>query len=200
MANISDNVDSGHKGKLKDFNHLQSDNLKFPHGRQYVKESLLKRGFSKPFAMCKIDKKLYILDGFFRKDIILELKDEGHKIPVNFSYYLVDVNNDRKKAIEILLEVYSSKERAINEDEFNIFIEVEDIEIDTSNLNIDVEIDIDENFNPDDFFEENKAPQDNEGKQKIILEYSDKEYEKIQALFKQIGGSKENIVYESLFN
>jgi len=54
-----------------------------------------------------------------------------------------------------------------------------------------------EDIDLDDFFEEHEA-EEKELKNKIILEYSEDEYDKVIAAFNKIDGSKEQIVWEFL--
>ena len=54
-----------------------------------------------------------------------------------------------------------------------------------------------EDVNLDEFFEENTS-EPAEPKNKIVLEYSEEEYEKIVAKFNSMDGSKENIVWKLL--
>lgn len=51
-----------------------------------------------------------------------------------------------------------------------------------------------ESINLDEFFEEAETDQEDQ-KQKIVLEYTDEDHEKVIAKFKEIGGSKEQIVW-----
>jgi len=125
---IENRVNSGFKGKLDDFNDLQPIGFKNPYHSEITKESILKRGFVQPFAMCELDGQLYVLDGHLRKDLINELINDGHKVPTEFSYFLVDVGNDRKKAIDTLLS-FNVKTNPINEESIIEWLEVEEIEV-----------------------------------------------------------------------
>jgi hypothetical protein len=58
-------------------------------------------------------------------------------------------------------------------------------------------------YNPvslDDFFNEDTTEEDLEQKFKIVLEYTEEEYNQITELFKKYSGSKEQIVFELLNN
>ena len=55
----------------------------------------------------------------------------------------------------------------------------------------------DEDINLDDFFEDDTSEPKTE-KQKIVLEYSDEDFEIITEKFNSLGGSKESVVWKSL--
>ena len=55
-----------------------------------------------------------------------------------------------------------------------------------------------EDIDLDDFFEEAPEQEEAQEKNKIILEYSDEDFEFVNNRFKEIGGSKENIIYNLL--
>ena len=54
--------------------------------------------------------------------------------------------------------------------------------------------------NMDDFFKEDDSDTEKEQLNKIVLEYSDEDFKQITEAFKNIGGSKEKIVYEMLLS
>jgi hypothetical protein len=55
-----------------------------------------------------------------------------------------------------------------------------------------------EDIDLDDFFEEASEQEEATEKNKIILEYNDEDFEFVNNRFKEIGGSKENIIYNLL--
>ena len=78
------------------------------------------------------------------------------------------------------------------------WLEVEEIEIEEINvesLNVEVIYNPD-NIDLDKFFEENN--EEKETKNKIILEYTDEEFEMVNEAFKNHSGSKEQIVFKLL--
>lgn len=132
---IKNNVNSGFKGKLEDFNDLQPVGFKTPYHSEITKKSILERGFVQPFAMCEINGELYICDGHLRKDLIYELINDGHQVPEEFSYYLIDVNNDRKKAIDILFS-FNTKTNPIDLEVLTEWINIEQVEVEVQSLNV----------------------------------------------------------------
>ena len=132
---IKNNVNSGFKGKLEDFNDLQPVGFKAPYHSEITKKSILERGFVQPFAMCEIDGELFICDGHLRKDLIYELINDGHQVPDEFSYYLIDVNNDRKKAIDILFS-FNTKTNPIDLEVLTEWVNIEQVEVEVTSLNV----------------------------------------------------------------
>jgi hypothetical protein len=135
---IKNNVDSGYKGKLIDFNELQPINLKIPMYSEITKKSIISRGFVQPFAMCKIDDKLYIIDGHLRHDLINELINDGYKVPNEFSYYLIDVKNDFEIAIDTLMS-FNVKVNPIDLPALNEWVKIQQISVNIEELNVKIE-------------------------------------------------------------
>lgn len=146
---IKNNVDSGYKGKLIDFNELQPINLKIPMYSDITKKSIISRGFVQPFAMCKIDDKLYIIDGHLRHDLINELINDGYKVPNEFSYYLIDVKNDFEIAIDTLMS-FNVKVNPIDLPALNEWVKIKQISVNIEELNVKIE-DIYETENEPDY-------------------------------------------------
>jgi hypothetical protein len=140
---IKNNVDSGYKGKLIDFNELQPINLKIPMYSDITKKSIISRGFVQPFAMCKIDDKLYIIDGHLRHDLINELINDGYKVPNEFSYYLIDVKNDFEIAIDTLMS-FNVKVNPIDLPALNEWVKIKQISVNIEELNVKIEEFIDD--------------------------------------------------------
>ena len=61
-----------------------------------------------------------------------------------------------------------------------------------------LDIYIPEDIDLDDFFEATEEDPEAENVNKIILEYTESEYEIVMDKFKEIGGSKEKIIYNLL--
>jgi len=135
---IKNNVDSGYKAKLIDFNELQPINLKIPMYSDITKKSIISRGFVQPFAMCKIDDKLYIIDGHLRHDLINELINDGYKVPNEFSYYLIDVKNDFEIAIDTLMS-FNVKVNPIDLPALNEWVKIKQISVNIEELNVKIE-------------------------------------------------------------
>jgi len=194
---IKNNVDSGYKGKLIDFNELQPINLKIPMYSEITKKSIISRGFVQPFAMCKIDDKLYIIDGHLRHDLINELINDGYKVPNEFSYYLIDVKNDFEIAIDTLMS-FNVKVNPIDLPALNEWVKIKQISVNIEELNVKIEEVVYDsgNIDLDSFFEQDNEQK--EQKNKIVLEYSDEDFELVNEAFKKKSGSKEQIIFKLL--
>jgi len=194
---IKNNVDSGYKAKLIDFNELQPINLKIPMYSDITKKSIISRGFVQPFAMCKIDDKLYIIDGHLRHDLINELINDGYKVPNEFSYYLIDVKNDFEIAIDTLMS-FNVKVNPIDLPALNEWVKIKQISVNIEELNVKIEDIVYDsgNIDLDSFFEQDNEQK--EQKNKIVLEYSDEDFELVNEALKLHSGSKEQIVFKLL--
>ena len=169
---IKNNVNSGFKGKLEDFNDLQPIGFKTPYHSEITKKSILERGFVQPFAMCEIDGELFICDGHLRKDLIYELINDGHQVPEEFSYYLIDVNNDRKKAIDILFS-FNTKTNPIDLEALTEWIEIEQVEVEVTSLNV---VDINEEIDKTDT-EQNDLSNDLKETFEVIISCKDEKHQ-----------------------
>ena len=192
---IKNNVNSGFKGKLEDFNDLQPIGFKTPYHSEITKKSILERGFVQPFAMCEINGELFICDGHLRKDLIYELINDGHQVPEEFSYYLIDVNNDRKKAIDILFS-FNTKTNPIDLEVLTEWVNIEQVEVEVTSLNV---VDIKEEI---DYSDKNKEIDTDflDQKYNFKLEYTEEEYNFLKDKIKQLGQSPEKIFYEALIS
>lgn len=192
---IKNNVNSGFKGKLEDFNDLQPVGFKAPYHSEITKKSILERGFVQPFAMCEIDGELFICDGHLRKDLIYELINDGHKVPEEFSYYLINVDNDRKKAIDILFS-FNTKTNPIDLEVLTEWVNIEQVEVEVTSLNV---VDMNEEI---DYSDKNKEIDTDflDQKYNFKLEYTEDEYNFLKDKIKQLGQSPEKIFYEALIS
>ena len=192
---IKNNVNSGFKGKLEDFNDLQPVGFKAPYHSEITKKSILESGFVQPFAMCEINGELFICDGHLRKDLIYELINDGHQVPDEFSYYLIDVNNDRKKAIDILFS-FNTKTNPIDIVVLTEWVNIEQVEVEVTSLNV---VDINEEI---DYSDKNKEIDTDflDQKYNFKLEYTEDEYNFLKDKIKQLGQSPEKIFYDALIS
>jgi|SRR5690606_20771623 len=132
---------------------LQPEDIKIPHNREHLKNSLLKHGFALPFFTWKENDKFYCLDGHTRKDVLRELQSEGVKVPKKLKAVEIIADN-RQQAIEILLEVFNQKPNPFSDEVLLEWLNVE--EIDQSEINLQslpIEM-IDKDFNDEENFED----------------------------------------------
>lgn len=116
MNQIKDLILKTEKVNWQELKDLQPTNLKNPYHTENLKKSLVKNGFSFSFYAWK-DKNgdKYLVDGHLRSDVLIELKNEGFKIPDQLSCTFLDLPN-RKTAIKYLLEVFNQKTNPINKE------------------------------------------------------------------------------------
>lgn len=179
-----------------DLHELQPDNVKVPVNIEYLKTSILKHGFALPFAVWNNKGKYYCVDGHTRKEVLNELIADGVSVPDKLKAFEV-LARDRKEAINILVEVYNQKHNPFAEEVLLEWLEVEDVELeDLQAVNMSQSINSD--FDLDDFFEDKEESKAKENKFKIILEYTEEDYNKIINAFEKQTGSKEEIIYRLL--
>lgn len=179
-----------------DLHELQPDNVKVPVNIEYLKTSILKHGFALPFAVWNNKGKYYCVDGHTRKEVLNELIADGVSVPDKLKAFEV-LARDRKEAINILVEVYNQKHNPFAEEVLMEWLEVEDVELeDLQAVNMSQSINSD--FDLDDFFEDKEESKAKENKFKIILEYTEEDYNKIINAFEKQTGSKEEIIYRLL--
>ena len=113
---------------------LQPDDVKIKTNKEALKRSLTENGFILPFAVWEKDGVFYCIDGHTRKDVLIELANDGIEVPKKLSAYSIDASN-KKDAIKVLIEVYNQKQSGFNKDVLEEWIDVEEIEVDTSAVN-----------------------------------------------------------------
>lgn len=119
---------------------LQPDNVKIHKNHENLKQSLLKHGFALPFFVWKNDNIIYCLDGHTRKQVLNELQSSGTKVPKKLKAVEI-IANDRKEAIEILLEVFNQKHNPFSDELLVEWLEIEEIDKEEINLkSIPIEI------------------------------------------------------------
>lgn len=179
-----------------DLHELQPDNVKVPVNIEYLKTSILKHGFALPFAVWNNKGKYYCVDGHTRKEVLNELIADGVSVPDKLKAFEV-LARDRKEAINILVEVYNQKHNPFAEEVLLEWLEAEDVELeDLQAVNMSQSINSD--FDLDDFFEDKEESKAKENKFKIILEYTEEDYNEIINAFEKQTGSKEEIIYRLL--
>lgn len=177
--------------KVKD---LQPDNLKLPYNYENIKNSILKYGISKAYDVCEIDGDIYWIDGHTRTQILNELVADGVEVPDKLTANFCRVK-DKKEAIEILLEVHNQRQNPIAEEVLIEWLEVEDVEVNVDALNVKIQYNTDD-IDLDKFFEESNEQK--EQKNKIVLEYTEEDYNLVIDAFSKYSGSKEQIIFKLL--
>lgn len=179
-----------------DLHDLQPDNVKVPININYLKDSIVKHGFALPFAVWNDNGKYYCIDGHTRKQILLELIADGIQVPTKLKAFEI-LAKDRTEAIKILVEVYNQKHNPFAEEILTEWLQTEEIEIETlQSVNLAPKINTDVNL--DDFFSDNENADENKNSFKIVLEYTEEDYNEIMTAFEKHTGSKEQIIYKLL--
>lgn len=180
---------------LNDLHDLQPDGVKLPYNYGHLKNSLIKFGFALPFAVWNDGEKYLCIDGHTRKQVLTELMSEGHDVPKLLKAFEVEAA-DKKEAIEILVQVYNQKHNPFNSEILDEWLEIEDVEVSMEGVNVNIENVYNSDIDLDSFFEEDNSEKIN--KNKIVLEYTDEEFEMVNEALKNHTGSKEQIFFKLL--
>jgi len=126
------------QGKLKN---LSESNL------QKLKNSL-KKGFISGFKATYLNDQLFILDGHNRQTAMTQLENEGFQFDDLLPVEIIDCNNSKKRAAEILLQINSHYAKITNEglDEFAAEFDVDLSTINTEFELPDIYLNFDENY------------------------------------------------------
>ena len=114
---------------INDLNDLQPTNVKRPFNFENTKKSIIKYGFTVPFAVWNNKGKHYAIDGHLRKEVLLSIVADGIVVPKLLPAYEVEAKN-RKDAIKILVDCYNMKHNPFDKDVLIEWFEEEEIEKD----------------------------------------------------------------------
>ena len=106
---LTDQVLKTKKVRWKDLIVLQPPELKTfpPANYQKLRRSLISKGYSDPFKVWENDKKIYVIDGVHRIQVMKDLEKEGFKFPETVTANFIKCE-DEKDATEKIL-IYSSQ-------------------------------------------------------------------------------------------
>lgn len=181
---------------LNDLHELQPDNVKVPINIGYLKDSILKHGFALPFAVWNNNGKYYCIDGHTRKQILSELLADGIDVPTTLKAFEVLAKN-RQEAVKILVEVYNQKHNPFAEEVLIEWLEVEEVEVEELQ-SVNISQSINNNIDLNDFFTEDNKTDEKENSFKIVLEYTEDDYNEVIQAFEKHAGSKEEVIYKLL--
>ena len=122
---------------------LQPINLKNNYHSEKTKQSIIKNGFARAIYVWEDSKgSKKIIDGHCRKDLLIELKNDGYEVPEKLNCTFLDLPN-KKAAVKYLLQVFNQKTNPINQSNLDIWLDdikvnLDDIQINIDELNIDV--------------------------------------------------------------
>lgn len=125
---IKDLIIKTEKVNWMELKELQPENLKSPFYSEHTKSSLIKNGFAFTFYVWQdTNGDIFIIDGHLRKDLLIELKNDGYNVPNELNCTFLDLA-DKKQAIKYLLEVFNTKKNPIGESEVIDWLETEEID------------------------------------------------------------------------
>lgn len=132
---IQDLVVETKKVNWMELNDLQPENLKVKMHSEKTKHCITELGFARAIYVWKNpeeDDKIYIIDGHTRKDILVELVNDGYSIPKELSCTFLDNKKikNKKEAVVYLTRVFNVKTDPINEEIFKDMLEDFDLSLD----------------------------------------------------------------------
>jgi hypothetical protein len=145
---IQDLIVKTEKVKWQDLKDLQPENLKIPYHNEKTKKSIIKNGFAQAIYVWQDPQtqELFIADGHLRKELLIELINDGFDVPDELSCTFLDNTKIKTKqeAVVILLEVFNTKKNPMDSDNVKDWLEdvdlsVDDIAFDDLDLKFEVE-------------------------------------------------------------
>lgn len=199
---IIDRVNRMDKVDWKKMLSIRNEDLKKHTEQQLEKleQSLIHNGFIEPFAAWQDPKTkdIYTINGHTRKKRLLSLIEKGYSIPDTLSAFFIDCKNLNDAAS--VLPLYESKYGTIDStklDEFKITFDLDETKVVGSTLDI-FSVPIDHTDLLNEFFQEPNKEMHTDNKEKILLEYTKEDYNKVMDALKKHSGSKEQIIYKLL--
>ena len=141
---IKDLILKTEKVNWQELEDLQPINLKNNYHSEKTKQSIIKNGFARAIYVWEDSKgSKKIIDGHCRKDLLIELKNDGYEVPDKLNCTFLDLPN-KKAAVKYLLQVFNQKTNPINQESLNIWLEesdfiLPDLNIDIDELNIELD-------------------------------------------------------------
>src|SRR5574343_302880 len=131
---ISDLITQPKKINWMELHDLQPENLKVKMHGEKTKQSIVELGFARAIYVWENpeeNNKMYIIDGHTRKDILLELVNDGYDIPKELNCTFLDNTKIRtkKEAIVYLARVFNVKTDPINDEVFKDMLENFDLSL-----------------------------------------------------------------------
>ena len=144
---IKDLILKTEKINWQELEDLQPINLKNNYHSEKTKQSIIKNGFARAIYVWEDSKgSKKIIDGHCRKDLLIELKNDGYEVPDKLNCTFLDLPN-KKAAVKYLLQVFNQKTNPINESNLDIWLDDIEINLDDIEIKIDeIHIDITESI------------------------------------------------------
>ena len=174
---------------------IQPEDVKIQNNLEALKASLIKHGFSLPFAVWIDGADIYTIDGHTRKKALQELQAEGVEIPDKLKAFEIEAK-DRKEAVQILVEVFNQKHNPFDNEVLVNWLDVEQVEIqDLEAVNIMVRLSV------DDFGEDFNLPDgDKPPFQQMTFTLADEQAEQIKNAIADIKQTEEYKYAETMGN
>ena len=147
---IQDLIVETKKVKWQVLKDLQPNNLKVPFHGEKTKKSIIEMGFAQAIYVWEEPetKELLICDGHMRKELLIELVNDGFDVPEYLNCTFLDNKKIKTKeeAIKYLLRVFNVKRNPIDSEVLTSWLEeidlsIEDVAFDDLDLKIEVESD-----------------------------------------------------------
>jgi len=131
---IQDLITQTKKVKWQDLKDLQPENLKLPYHAEKTKKSIMELGFAQAIYVWQDPEtqNTYICDGHTRKEILIELINDGFDVPEELNCTFLDNTRIKTKeeAIKYLLRVFNVKRNPIDSEVLESWLEEVDLSID----------------------------------------------------------------------
>ena len=114
---------------------IQPEDVKIQNNLDALKASLIKHGFSLPFAVWIDGADIYTIDGHTRKKALQELQAEGVEIADKLKAFEIEAK-DRKEAVQILVEVFNQKHNPFDNEVLVNWLEIEEVDVELASVNV----------------------------------------------------------------
>jgi hypothetical protein len=165
---IQDLIVETKKVKWQDLKDLQPENLKLPYHAEKTKKSIMELGFAQAIYVWQEPEtqNIWICDGHARKEILIELVNDGFDVPEELNCTFLDNTKIKTKeeAIKYLLRVFNIKRNPMDSEVVENWLEEMDLSVEDVCFD-----DLDIKFETQDFESE---PSDLSDKNKEVEEIS----------------------------
>lgn len=131
---IQDLIVETKKVKWQDLKDLQPENLKIPYHGEKTKKSIMELGFAQAIYVWQEPEtqNIWICDGHARKEILIELVNDGFDVPEELNCTFLDNTKIKTKeeAIKYLLRVFNIKRNPMDSETLESWLEEVDLSFD----------------------------------------------------------------------
>lgn len=130
---IEDLIIKTEKVKWQDLKDLQPENLKIPYHSEKTKKSIIDLGFAQAIYVWQDPEtsEIYICDGHLRREILVELINDGFDVPEELPCTFLDNTKikTKKEAITYLLRVFNVKRNPMDDKILAEWVEIMDLSV-----------------------------------------------------------------------